>query len=222
MAKRPKLESILGAMVGIATASAACAEAIPYQSIGDYNSITYAFTAVSSGDLTGYFVGGSGAAYHNAIGILVNGVQLGDFALGNHRSSLGESYTFGRVNAGDKLVFVLRCYTLGLNAYSDPRMNALYDDVSDVALQNHIYSTAYSASDSGLLGMPSGIYVGFEDLRSPYSDYNYNDESVIFTNVAYQVTSMMSSPVPEPSTWGMMLIGFAGLAYSVRRRHAAL
>jgi hypothetical protein len=39
---------------------------------------------------------------------------------------------------------------------------------------------------------------------------------------AFTVTSVVVTPgVPEPSTWAMMLIGFAGLAYATRRRRNA-
>jgi hypothetical protein len=40
-------------------------------------------------------------------------------------------------------------------------------------------------------------------------------ESVSFGNVNVIVTD---EPIPEPSTWAMMLLGFAGLGFAVYRR----
>jgi len=65
--------------------------------------------------------------------------------------------------------------------------------------------------------IPAGIYVAFEDLDfRTGSDFNYFDDTFVFTNV---------SSVPEPSTWAMMLIGFAGLGFagyrSTQRRAVA-
>jgi hypothetical protein len=35
------------------------------------------------------------------------------------------------------------------------------------------------------------------------------------------VLLLTGSPVPEPATWAMMLMGFAGIGYSIRRRRSA-
>ena len=57
-----------------------------------------------------------------------------------------------------------------------------------------------------------GIFVAFEDLPFPGSDYNYNDEDFVFTNTTEVVSS------PEASTWVMMLAGFGGLGFVALRR----
>jgi hypothetical protein len=62
------------------------------------------------------------------------------------------------------------------------------------------------------LAGPSGTYVAFEDLIFPSSDFNYFDNAFVFTVAA----------VPDPSTWAMLVLGFAGLGYMKYRRRKQL
>jgi hypothetical protein len=188
------------------------ADPIPYGSPGNYNANTYAFVAQNTGDVIAYFVDGASATHENTVGLLINGVlSSAGFGLTNHTSVRGDSFNLGHVEAGDRLVFVMNDATVGGRVYSDAALNAAYD-AADVALHNHVYSTPYSAS-SGLFGsVPSGIYVGFEDLPFPGSDYNYNDESFVFTNVAVAV--------PEPEGLALLLTGMGVSGFAIRRGRA--
>jgi hypothetical protein len=186
------------------------ADVIPYANSGFYNPATYSFTATSTGNVTAYIVGGFGASYENQMGLLVNGIlSSAGFGLDNHTSSLGDSFDLGPVNAGDILTFVMHNVLPGLgDLYSDPSMNVGYDYNGNG--QNHIYSTTYTATSPTFPGVPVGTYVAFEDLQFPYSDYNYDDESFVFTNTTVHV--------PEPSTlilFGSVLLGLVWM----RRRH---
>jgi hypothetical protein len=58
--------------------------------------------------------------------------------------------------------------------------------------------------------------VAFEDLQFPNSDFNYNDESFVFTNVG----ATTHGGVPEPAAWALMLLGFGGVGAVLRRRVA--
>jgi len=199
------------ALLQSAVFSAAHADIIPYPNIGSPNSTTYTFTAAATGDVTAYIVGGFSAGYDNELGLLDNGVAIGGYGLNNHSSSVGQSFDFGSVNAGDSLVFVLDNLTLGKLAYSDPSMNVSYDSNSSDG-HNHIYSTPYTATSPLFAGVPAGTYVAFEDLPFPGADFNYNDESFVFTNVA-----STPSTVPEPSTLLLLGAGLAGAGFLRKR-----
>jgi VPDSG-CTERM motif len=190
------------------------ADPIPYPAPFGINPVTYTFTAAASGDITAYFAG-STASYDNELGLLVNGVSTGIVGLDNHTTALGTSLDLGSVHAGDVLTFVLVNHTLGMNAYSDPSMNASYDMPGYTGSHNHVYSTPYTASSPVIDGIPAGTFVSFEDLRFPNSDFNYNDEDFVFANVG------VSQGVPDcGSTAGLLGFGFAGLAL-LRRRFCA-
>lgn len=195
------------------TAQVSRAAAIPYPNVGTPNPISYTFTAAASGHVIAYFAG-SGASYDEQLGMLINGVPSpAGFGLDDHTSAIGQSFDLGTVNAGDALTFVINVSSpaLGL-VYSDPSLNGLYD-TDGTKGHNHIYSTPYLAS-SGLLdpSIPSGTYVAFEDLQFPNSDFNYFDETYVFTDVA------ATPSVPDAScSLGLLSLGLAGIGLLRRR-----
>lgn len=208
--------SVLMGVFSLGAVRTADADPIPYPNAGSYNPTTYSFTAATTGDVTAYLVGGHGAGFSNEVGVLDNGVLTSaGYGLENH-SPYGTTFDLGSVTAGDTLTFVLHNLSLGMNAYSDPSMNAAYD-AAGVTGHNHVYSTAYTGTSPVFAGVPTGLYVAFEDLPFPGTDFNYDDESFVFTNVNGSISS-----VPEPGAFGLLagaLVPISALA--IRRRRNA-
>lgn len=188
---------------------------IPYGTPGTVNPTTYTFTAMNTGDIDAYFCGSGGAAYSEDLGMLVNGVQVGVEGLNNHSSSIGQMYDLGHVNAGDTITFFIDVWTgpgfgqgthLG-DVYSNPALNGAYDSTyAPSPGVNHVYSTFYNSASAQFAGVPSGAYVGFEDLpASNPPDYNYLDEQYVFTDVG------MSTP-DSGSTMVLLGLSLAGIS----------
>lgn len=214
-----RLSGWVGVCLATLAFSAQAANSVPYPDRGAYHNTSYTFTAAQSGHVMAFMVGGFSAAYENELSLMINGtLTRAGFGLNNHTSQVGTVFDLGEVHAGDTLVFVLRNYTLHQDLYSDATLNTTYDQTGALG-HNHIYSVNYTASAT-FSGVPSGTYVGFEDQRFPYSDYNYNDLSFVFTNVSV-ATNGAVSPVPEPQSLTMLVAGLAAVVgATVRRRRA--
>lgn len=187
---------------------------IPYPNIGTPNPVTYTFTAAATGDITAYFAG-SGASYDEQLGMLDNGVLTASgFGLDDHSSTIGESFNLGSVTAGDVLTFVVDVTSPNLgDIYSNPALNTSYD-LNGSKGHNHIYSQPYTAGEIPAFGaIPTGTYVAFEDLQFPDSNFNYFDETYVFTDVA---TTTSTAP-DATSSLALLGMGFAGLTMLRRR-----
>ncbi|GAA5161545.1 DUF4114 domain-containing protein [Viridibacterium curvum] len=195
-AKKIAFAALTAAAIGFSGASVA--GPIPYPNAGVQNATSYSFTAATTGAVTAYFYG-STAGYTNELTLLINGVATGIQGLNNHSSAYGASLVLGYANAGDTLVFkMINVSPGGVGPwYSDTSMNS--DKV------NHVYATDF-AGDS-VIG--AGTFVAFEDLAGG-GDFNYNDETFVFTNVA--------TSVPEPMSLLLASLGIMGLAATRRKK----
>jgi fibro-slime domain-containing protein len=59
----------------------------------------------------------------------------------------------------------------------------------------------------------SGLLAGMNTLDVFFADRHIT-QSGLFFNASVELTATPFSAVPEPSTWAMMLVGFAGLGYA--------
>jgi hypothetical protein len=190
------------ALFAVASATTLCAGSIPYGNVGEITPFV-TFTAVSSGDLMAYFYD-SGATFNEDLGLFVNGVQQGGYALEDHASSFGDSVNFGHVNAGDDIVFALRVADTNYTLYSD-----LFGNPDFVS---HVYTTSFAGETRGDITIPAGTFVGFEDSLLPFSDFNYNDEAFVFTNVSSTVVT------PEPGSPLLLAGGALVIALGILRK----
>jgi hypothetical protein len=207
MKKAPLLIALLA---GIFMAQTARADSIPYGSPGTPLFTTYNFTASVTGTeyLTVY--GASQSDFQDNLLVSVNGGAFTPTGITNGlnppatKTPVGYTYAFQAVQ-GQSIVFEL-AQANGQFWYS----NALGNDG-----YSHVYSTLFSGGalpqDPGLI-VGSGTYIGFEDnyISCPCnSEVQYTDVQVVLSTVA---------PVPEISTWAMMVLGFAGLGFMGYRR----
>jgi hypothetical protein len=187
----------------LSATSASQAGPIPYPNVGTPNPVTYTFTAPVDGTITAYFAG-STASYDEQVGLLVNGVSTGVVGLDDHSSMLGQSLNLTPlgVHAGDVLTFVDYVYTSGNTWYSNPALN--------VDMGNHVYSTD-AVANQVYSGSPAGTYVAFEDLEFPHSDYNYFDDTFIFTDNGLPIVGA-PGPMPGAGVAGLAVLALYGAA----------
>lgn len=188
--------SIAAIALSASIAMSSNAGTIPYPDIGT-PAPENDFFAAANGTIAAFFYGTS-AGYKSRIGLWADGTQVGDYGLLNHTSTYGQSYVFGDVAAGAKLVFELQVLTTGGSWYS------FTSDNSDG--KNHTYATGFD----GDAWIPTGTYVAFEDLPN-LGDIDYNDHQFVFTNV--------TTNVPEP--FSLMLFGLGIAALGIARKRAA-
>ena len=190
---------------------AQAASLIPYPSIPPQvhqNADNYTFTATDTGNITAYFAG-SDAGHTDRIGLLVNGNLTGIIGLNNHTSNIGDSIVLGSVNAGDTLTFFLIDANTSSTWYSDRSLN------TDGNTQ-HIYSTLYDGITPPL-GVPAGTFIGFEDLSvAQGGDFDYNDDSFVFTNVSINLTS--ETPLPSAVWLFSGGLGLLGMLYRKKEK----
>lgn len=194
--------------LGALTSGQAQAAITIYPDAGTPNPALYTFTATSSGPIIAYFAGNRGS-YENILGLLVNGTDVGIYGLNSLSAVAGDSLNFGNVNAGDVLTFFIHVNP-NEDGDGDPSNDRYF--YSNKALNfdgvNHVYSSSYAGGDYDI---PAGTYVAFEDLDYG-GDFNYADLDFVFTNVS------VSSAVPEPATWAMMLLGIGFVGGAMRRK----
>jgi len=88
-------------------------------------------------------------------------------------------------------------------------------------------SAVYSALVTGSVTSSNtgGVFVDFDNTPQNFSftggtfTFFVNDLGVNAGGVATQITGVIrTTAIPEPATWGMMLLGFLGIGMTMRRR----
>lgn len=191
---------------------AAFADPVPYANAGTVApTTTVTFSGATGTAITAYFYSVS-AADSDSISILdatTGHYLIPTGAFPNQTSTVGSQVNFTAdsgqtLSNGDLLVFELTNSSIGQTFASDPSLSA--DGL------NHAYITPFSGSIANVVGTVTGTYVGMEDLPQGESDFDYNDDTFVFT----QVTPV--APTPEPSSIILLGTGLLSAAGVLRRR----
>ena len=113
------------------------------------------------------------------------------------------TFTSPTLKNGDTLVFDLFNTSFPGDIFSSNTATSPDGD-------SHAYLTSFNGT-LGSFGNISGTYVGMEDLPAGQSDFDYNDDTFVFTNVA---------AAPEPTTFALLGTGLLGAAGLLRRKFA--
>jgi len=192
------------AAVFILFAAHSKAGSVSYQNVGTV-APTNTFTADASGNITGWFYGYSAGDTDEIRMVDVTSGYTSQWAFVNKTTTVGASFNFGSVTAGDALVWEL--YNVNTN---DILASNPLDSADGL---NHVYAASYSGT-GGPAGIPAGTYLGFEDLASfQNSDFDYNDDTFVVENDS-------DNPVvtPEPDSFYLLGTGILGLIEIGRRK----
>lgn len=233
--KRVFASLAFAAGLGAATASAAIVN------------VVYTGTVNGGYDQTGVF----GIPAVDLTGVAFRAAFVFDTTLGFTYSSAEQNYAYGGRgfgNASPALSATITIngvtaaidagsfgYIYGFSASGSSTLLHQVSDYSSTSSVNHSDNLYLSINrlDGGLpadLGGPYVHAVATDDQTyGSFEIISYNFDAGAYTNYAYGslapttvAINAVASAVPEPATWAMMLIGFAGLAMAGRRKaHAA-
>ncbi len=183
----------------------ASAGPIPYSNPGTI-APTIPITATVTGDVTGYFFTASAADNDSVRMVDLTTNTTSNWFFPNHATAIGATADFGSVNSGDQLAFQLINWSTNQLFSSTPSQS--------VDNTNHAYTTSFGGGTFYGFTFPPGTFVGMEDLPKGGSDFDYNDDSFVFTNVS----SIQNSPIPEPNTLMLIGTGAIGVLGAFRRK----
>lgn len=155
------------------------------------------FRVASDGPVNAFYAGSSAGYESNFFALIGDGSPLPAFSgFSNKSANIGDFKNLGSFHEDDYFVPVLHVITTGhfYNSFAESNPDNL----------NHIFASQFSLPD----GTPA-VFIGFEDIYG-LGDRDFNDNMAIFTNVTMV-------PIPEPSTYAMLLVGLGLIGFTMRR-----
>ena len=80
-------------------------------------------------------------------------------------------------------------------------------------INGHVLESFQLTIDTDAFGYDEGKFVGFTRATADIYGFGFVDGSVVIDNV-------VTAAVPEPATWGLMLVGLGVAGFAARRRRA--
>ena len=176
------------------------------------------------------FIGSTGGCFGTACtptstATLVNGGSTLTFNSGTFNQA--DSNGFLAIGSGNPPTDTLGLFTLtgttGTSVYNTP-FTLLVNFTSPTAVSGNgtFFSTITgSVTDSNA----GGVFVDFDNTAHMFTSASgpftltVNDLGVSNNGIATPITGIIrTQAVPEPATWAMMLLGFAGIGFAMRRR----
>lgn len=174
--------------------------------------------AIASGNVIATFLG----THADATDLIrLNDETTGTYSawsMNNKTATLGQTFNYGFVNAGDKLAFEIESSSI-----MDP--NGYFATSSGIIdpTESSDSSKATDHTSSFYATMLDGSFIlGAEDIphiiSPPYGVYytSPNYDNVVFSVSNVTGTSLL--PTPEPSTFALLGTGILGAAGAIRRR----
>jgi hypothetical protein len=195
---------------------------------GGKSPTTFTFTATP----------GSSTSYSNAAGYTADSVNFvgrddqgfyldltgvgyfgSDYLVAALQGPPTSSAYYGTSNGVTDLTFLGGTTAFGLRAYTvhTGDTTGSYTDTLNLTVDG-LTGTATSASGSNYLTLPGSGFIGFISTTPVTSGVLTGTGAEDFVSIA-QLSNVPGIPgTPEPSTWAMMLLGFAGLGWAEWRR----
>jgi hypothetical protein len=151
--------------------------------------------------------------------VTVDGLGVFDDSL----DGLAESHDVGLWNSTGTLL----TSTTVLAGTADPLIgNFRYADIAPLTLQAGTYvigATWLSGADNNVFTTDGGVVTTIPQITFDAAAYTggstlADPTSIVAASEGYFGPNLLVTPVPEPATWAMMLVGFGGMGAAMRGR----
>ena len=157
--------------------------------VASFHANSQQFIATHDGDITAIMAIGN-PDINSQLSLSINGVQSSSYV--SNKPGYDTITNFGYAHTGDVIVFNLTVLDTGYVWSTDTSLN----------VDGYIHYT-YAEGQEMFMGFEAGY---------GYGDGSMDDNTAYFTNVS------VMTPVPEPETYAMLLVGLMLLACPLARR----